>query len=108
MGMFLSMFLGIHYPSKMNVLCLCFSDIASLHSVGLVRELLWPLYLNYILHTKKHQAQGSALVNFTVYTMITNLMYSPYFFIPINKKGGFIHTPYFLSCRNLGIRKYLL
>lgn len=46
MGMFLSTFLGTHYPFELNVLCLCSSDVASLHSVSLVRELLWPSDLN--------------------------------------------------------------
>lgn len=63
------MFHVTQHPFKLKVLCPCFSDVASLHSVGLVRELFGPLDLNLqvaesntkTLHTKKHQTQGSTL-----------------------------------------------
>lgn len=45
LDMSLSMFHVTRHPFKLKVLCLCLSDVASLHSVGLVRELFWPLDL---------------------------------------------------------------
>lgn len=69
LDMSLSMFHVTQHSFKLKVLCLCLSDVASLHSIGLVRELFWPLDRNLkvaesntkTLHTKKHQPQGSTL-----------------------------------------------
>jgi len=104
LDMSLSMFHVMQHPFKSKALCLCFSDVANLHSVGLVREPFWPLELNFkvaasntkTLHTKKHQPQGSTL-EFLI-SSFGNTHYDHRTSEICSK-----NTSYFLFCSNLEI-----